>query len=423
MTTRRTLLKATGAGLLAFGAPLPFGLRSGLASANPLTDGKLKFLFVFNSGGWDPTRVLVDGFDNAAIDMEPEAGRASVGDLNYISHPDRPSVDGFFEAWGDRTAVCNGMLVRSIAHEICTVLALTGDSSGTRPDWPAILANEVREDFIIPHVVLDGPSFPGDLGVAVARAGGQGQLDALIDGSALDLSTMAAGGPSHPAEGIMDAYMLRRAQAAAGGATSAAQAKLAGDLSHAVEQARALKDLRYVMDFSVGSTLASQAQVAADLLSLGVARCATLRQAASWDTHADNDNLQSPLWESLFDGLNQLMSVLQTTPGELAPTLADETVVVVLSEMGRTPQLNGFEGKDHWPYTSAMLIGPSVQGGRVYGGLDSQVYGLPIDPISGDTGGEQLFSAEALGATLLAMADIDPGPFVQGVSPIMGMMK
>ena len=422
MTTRRTLLKATGAGLLAFGAPLPFGLRSGLATANPLTNGKLKFLFVFNSGGWDPTRVFVDGFDNQAIDMEAGAERNQAGDLNYISHPGRPSVDAFFQAWGERTAVCNGMLVRSIAHEICTVLAMTGDSSGTRPDWPAILANEQRQDFIIPHVVLDGPSFPGDLGVAVARAGGQGQLDALIDGSALDLSTMSAGGPSHPAEGIMDAYMLRRTQAAAAGATTAAQAQLTGDLAHAVEQARALKDLRYVMDFSVGSTLGSQAQVAADLLSLGVARCATLRQAASWDTHADNDNLQSPLWEGLFDGLNQLMSVLQTTPGELAPTLADETVVVVLSEMGRTPQLNGFDGKDHWPYTSAMLIGPSVQGGRVYGGLDSQVYGLPIDPVSGDTGGEQLFSAEALGATLLAMADVDPGPFVQGVSPIMGML-
>ena len=422
MTTRRTLLKATGAGLLAFGAPLPFGLRSGLASANPLTDGKLKFLFVFNSGGWDPTRVFVDGFDNAAIDMEVSAERGQAGDLNYVAHPNRPSVDAFFQAWGERTAVCNGMLVRSIAHEICTVLAMTGDSSGTRPDWPAILANEVREDFIIPHVVLDGPSFPGDLGVAVARAGGQGQLDALIDGSAIDASVMAAGGPSHPAEGIMDAYMLRRTQAAAAGASSAAHAQLSGDLSHAVEQARALKDLRYVMDFSVGSTLGSQAQVAADLLSLGVARCATLRQAASWDTHADNDNLQSPLWESLFDGLNQLMSVLQTTPGELAPTLADETVVVVLSEMGRTPQLNGFDGKDHRPYTSAMLIGPKVQGGRVYGGLDSQVYGLPIDPISGDNGGEQLFSAEALGATLLAMADVDPGPYVQGVSPILGML-
>jgi hypothetical protein len=59
----------------------------------------------------------------------------------------------------------------------------------------------------------------------------------------------------------------------------------------------------------------------------------------------------------------------------------------------------------------------------VYGDLDSQVYGLPIDPVSGETGGEQLFSAEALGATLLAMADMDPGPYVQGVSPIMGMIK
>lgn len=419
MIKRRTMLGGLGAGLLAMGAPSPFGV----ARANPLTDSQLKFIFVFNSGGWDPTRVFVDGFDHAAIDMESDAERGSAGGIDYVAHASRPSVDAFFEAWGAQSLVVNGMLVRSIAHEICTVLAMTGDSSGLRPDWPAILANAQRADFTIPHVVLDGPSFPGDLGVAVARAGGGGQLDALIDGSALDLSTMAAGGPSHPAEGILDSYMLRRAGARAEGTQSALEASLTSDLHHAMEQARSLKDLRYVMDFSAGSTLGSQAQVAADLLTLGVSRCVTLRQAANWDTHADNDALQSPLWESLFDGLNQLMSVLQTTPGTLAATLAEETVVVVLSEMARTPQLNGFLGKDHWPYTSAMLVGPGLNGGRVYGGLDDNVYGRNIDPVSGDIGGEQIFSAEALGATLMALAGVDPGPYVQGVSPILGMLK
>ena len=40
----------------------------------------------------------------------------------------------------------------------------------------------------------------------------------------------------------------------------------------------------------------------------------------------------------------------------------DETTFVVMSEMGRTPALNGNEGKDHWPYTSALVMGPGLQG-------------------------------------------------------------
>ena len=52
MFNRRSLLKASGAGLLAAGLPLSFG-----ASANPLVSGKLKFLFVF-AGGVLPSAFL-----------------------------------------------------------------------------------------------------------------------------------------------------------------------------------------------------------------------------------------------------------------------------------------------------------------------------------------------------------------------------
>jgi uncharacterized protein (DUF1501 family) len=134
-------------------------------------------------------------------------------------------------------------------------------------------------------------------------------------------------------------------------------------------------------------------------------------------------NQQSPLWETLFSGVGQLLQALAATPGTSEATLADETVVVVLSEMGRTPQLNAFNGKDHWPYTSAMVIGPNLVGDRVIGGFDRTFYGKPIDTVSGDLyeGGSTL-SAESLGATLLAMADVDPLAYVDGVDPILGML-
>jgi hypothetical protein len=53
------------------------------------------------------------------------------------------------------------------------------------------------------------------------------------------------------------------------------------------------------MDFSGGLDLADQASVAVDALVNGVARCVTLSTGAAfgWDTHANNDQDQSPLWE------------------------------------------------------------------------------------------------------------------------------
>ena len=91
------------------------------------------------------------------------------------------------------------------------------------------------------------------------------------------------------------------------------------------------------------------------------------------------------------------MEKLARTPGEYGTSLADETTVVVLSEMGRTPSLNAQNGKDHHPITSCMLVGPSVTGNRTVGGYDSQFFGQPINPETAElsTSG-QVLSAEML---------------------------
>jgi uncharacterized protein (DUF1501 family) len=417
MLTRRTLLQS--------GAALSAGLlaprRARAASA-----ADTKFVFVFAPGGWDTTRVFAPEFDNAAVDLEAAAERATAGNIAFVDHPDRPSVRTFLEAWHDRTIVFNGVMVRSIAHEICTMIAMTGTTSGLTPDWPAILASARADQHTLPHLVLGGPSFPGDLGVMVSRTGSAGQLENLLSGRSRTTADIVTGGPSAPAESLLDRYLARRAAARAAGARSAIDAALTAQLQASVEHAAALKDLRWNMDFTGGSTLAAQAEVAVDALAQGISRCVTLAEAGGaqgWDTHADNDNQQSPLWESLFSGLGQLLQSLALTPGSAGGTLADETVVVVLSEMGRTPALNAFNGKDHWPFTSAMLIGPNLAGDRVIGGFDENFYGRNVDPVSGDTTDSgQILSSEAIGATLLAMADIDPLAYVDGVEPILGAL-
>ncbi len=418
--SRRQLLG--GAAALSAGLALPRRARAATVSG-----ADLKYLFVFAGGGWDPTRVFADGFDNASVSMESYADRGTAGNLSFIDSESRPSVRTFFEQHHARTQIWNGVLVRSIAHEICTMLALTGTTSGLVPDWPAALAKPWADRVTLPHLVMSGPSFPGDLGENVVRSGLSGQLDALITGEITGYSDAPLSALSSPAQGILDNYVRRRAAARAAGSKSALEASLTGAYVAGLERATELKDLRYVMSFSAGADLSSAGAVALEALSMGLARCVSVAYptdfGGEWDTHATNDELQDPLWEGLFSGLLALFDRLQTLPGEVGETLADETVVVVLSEMGRTPALNPVAGKDHWPYTSVMVSGPGIEGDRVIGGYDASWYGHLVDPGSGEvTDGGQVLSAEALGATLLQLGDVDPDEYVSGVEPILGVL-
>ncbi len=425
---RRPLIDLSRRQLLRGGAALGAGLalpRSGRAAT--VSGADLKYLFVFAGGGWDPTRVFADGFDNPDVSMESGAERGTAGGISFVDAETRPSVRTFFEQHHASTVVMNGVLVRSIAHEICTMIALTGTTSGLVPDWPAALAKPWADRVTLPHLVMSGPSFPGDLGEDVVRSGLSGQLDALITGDIVGQSDVTLDALGQPSQGILDSYARRRAAARAAGSKSSVERALLDSYVSGLERATELKDLRYVMSFAASADLSSAGAVALEALSMGLARCVSLAYptdfGGEWDTHAQNDALQDPLWEGLFQGLLSLMDTLRTLPGEVGATLADETVVVVLSEMGRTPALNPVSGKDHWPYTSMMLCGPGLQGDRVIGGWDASWYGQPVDPSSGEVDeGGQVLSAEAVGATLLQLGDVDPDEYVSGVEPIAGAL-
>ena len=99
-------------------------------------------------------------------------------------------------------------------------------------------------------------------------------------------------------------------------------------------------------------------------------------------------------------------------------------MVVVYSEMNRTPNLNADLGKDHWPVTSALLVGPGIAGGRTIGGMNALYYGEKLDYASGDvaTKGGTEINAGNFGATLLALADIDPGDWLPGYPAVSGLL-
>ena len=60
--------------------------------------------------------------------------------------------------------------------------------------------------------------------------------------------------------------------------------------------------------------------------------------------------------------------------------IRDKIVVVVQSEMGRTPTYNKGNGKDHWSIGSAMFLGAGIRGNRVIGATDEKQMSVPVLP-------------------------------------------
>ncbi len=86
-----------------------------------------------------------------------------------------------------------------------------------------------------------------------------------------------------------------------------------------------------------------------------------------WDTHIDNFNRLKDRLLPVFDrGTAALLHDLADR-GTL-----DQTLVVMLTDFGRTPKINGAAGRDHYPNVySVALAGGGIQGGQVYGSSDS----------------------------------------------------
>lgn len=401
--SRRALLGGLGAaGLLAPGV------------ARALSGASRRFVFVWSDGGWDPLAVFAPMFGRRDIEMEGRAEPWTVGGLSLVDHPDRPLTRAFFAAHAARCTLLHGLSVPSVSHDICALLTFTGSGGGQAPDWPTLLAEAQASSYVLPSVVVSGPSFTADRGVVTSRLGTAGQLQALVDGSITGGATTV---PTRAA-GHVDDALVRLLERARGPA--------AADLLDSVTRARQLEDAIDQLGFGAVRTPADRARVAVRALASGLARTVTLGSPYGlyWDSHANNESVQSYAYEELFGALQVLVSELASTPSPQGGRLLDDTVVVCLSEMGRTPRFNGGAGRDHWPFTSALVLGGGVPGGLTLSGYDDGFNGLGCDPATGalDPDGEALTPAN-LGATLLALADVDAAEVLRGVAPIGPLVR
>ena len=89
-----------------------------------------------------------------------------------------------------------------------------------------------------------------------------------------------------------------------------------------------------------------------------------------WDHHVNEGNTQGQLANLLRD-FSQSIAAFWADLGDMA----DDTVIVSMSEFGRTARENGNRGTDHGHANVMFVLGGPVKGGRVYGkwpGLGSE---------------------------------------------------
>jgi Protein of unknown function (DUF1501) len=135
----------------------------------------------------------------------------------------------------------------------------------------------------------------------------------------------------------------------------------------------------------------------------------------AWDTHERHFPV---LRDFHLPALDQVYSALCEDLESRG--LLDETLVVVVGEMGRSPKVNRAGGRDHWSYVqNALLTGAGVKHGLVHGSSDSLGHAVESYPVSPANLIATIYAAMGIEAgTLLHGADGRPHPLVPEGVPV-----
>jgi hypothetical protein len=137
----------------------------------------------------------------------------------------------------------------------------------------------------------------------------------------------------------------------------------------------------------------------------------------AWDIHGFNSTGVERMEEELCPRFDQGLTALLDDLHERG--LLGSTLVVALGEMGRTPRINHWGGRDHWgACLFALLAGGGVPGGAVVGSSDAHGAYPATSPV---------FPAE-LAATLYRLLGIDINtdprirPFIGTAAPVAALV-
>ncbi|WP_437186900.1 DUF1501 domain-containing protein [Planctomicrobium sp. SH668] len=397
---RRSFLRTSGS---VVGAALPVGisLANDSFANRPVGFGRAKsVLIVLLSGGLSQLDTL---------DMKPDAPAEVRGEFAPISTT-LPGVTVCehlpkFAQQTDRWAIVRTLAHREHNHLLATHVALTGrptplprggsdlDRVETRNDFPNFAAalNFIRprtdgmpSGVALPNYLIEGPlTWPGQHAGFLGPKHDPWQINGDPNDNGFQMQALAMR-PDVPIERLrsrqhllgelslnrsrtmsVDIESLRDQQQLAFNLMTSGKVTQAFELNRESDETRE----RYGRNKFGQSLLLSKRLVEAGVPMVH----ATMGIVQTWDTHVDNwGRLKNTLLPQLDQGLAALTDDLQ------ASGLLDETLIVVMSEFGRTPAVSTLPGqtipgRDHWAHAySGLFAGAGVKGGQVLGQTDRQ---------------------------------------------------
>lgn len=375
---RRDFLKLCG--LAGLGLAVPFSapqVRSARAEEKPYEG---PFYVVFNaSGGWDTT-YLMDPKGVEGINRLYEQGDI----LEHGAHKYAPTAkhkqggmsnEDFYAEFGDELLVFNGLDYSVNNHSPGARYMATGKlDSMAYPTFAALVAACQGPTCPISYLTFGNYSATGNL-VAMSRIPYLPSLQRVANADSIEGNLKS---PYH------DEFALDRIEQALeqGNKASAGQPRLprlerAENMLYAAQvNSKALQRVTPHIPTSIPKErMAQQAEIALASFKAGVCVSANLT-IGQFDSHANNDPDQMKLIPEFLAGIAYFIRRAE----ELK--IREQLVVIVQSEMGRTPTYNKGNGKDHWSIGSIMFLGRGIKGNRVLGATDEKQFLVPVDPKS-----------------------------------------
>ena len=316
------------------------------------------------------------------------------------------SNEEFFKKYSDDLLVLNGLDYSVNNHSPCSRYMATGKlDSLAYPTFAALVAACKGPEVPLAFLTFGNYSATGNL-VAMARVPYLNSLTRLANADGVQGNARS---PYH------DDFVTDRIERAL---QKQLQARISSVRLPRVERSQSMlyaaqinsKALQrvtpYIPKSSPKERLSQQADIALAAFKAGVCVSANL-SIGQFDSHANNDPDQMKLIPEFLAGIDYLVSKSE----ELK--IRDKLVVIIQSEMERTPNYNKGNGKDHWSIGSIMFVGEGIQGNRVIGATDEKQFLVPINPKSLATDAENGIRVrpEHIHASLRQIAGIGDHPF------------
>ena len=411
--SRRNFLKRCGLAGLGFAAPVYSQAVLGSTGTKAETEGYPgPYYVVYNaSGGWDTTYLMdpkgVDGINR----LYQQGDILTVG--NHRVAPIAKHIakgmsnEDFFAKYGSELCVFNGLDLSVNNHTPCARYMATGKlDSLAYPTFPALVAACYGAEAPLAFLTFGNYSATGNL-VPMSRVPYLQSLRLLARADSVE-------GGTHP---YQDAFVSDRIERALEGQF---EARVSDARLPRVERSQSMlyaaqtnsKALRRVVPFlpkePAKERLAQQNDIALAAFKAGVCVSANL-SIGQFDSHNNNDADQMKLIPEFLAGIDDLLYKAE------ALEIRDKLVVIIQSEMGRTPNYNNGNGKDHWSISSIMFLGPGIVGNRLIGATDEKQQLVPIDPqtLKTDPVGGIRVRPEHIHQSLREFASIENHPLSQ----------